>query len=239
MPELEAVNNDQDDDDKTDEARCAYNEEEIAAIAAKVAAQLKVSPHEQCAARSVLKKVSKLATRIHFFPTLHSALLTLCVKHRTTERIILHPVATQWNSVSIMIGSALEICAPINALITQDKYKLQACVLKDSEWAMLMQLYLILHISLSPPFAHMEQMGKPLLFQVISAIDTLTSGLENTASDAVLNIVIRAAALSGAKILNKILNKYYAKTDKLIMYHMTMSTSFLFNALLMCSLSTL
>ncbi|KAI0314393.1 hypothetical protein OF83DRAFT_1040919, partial [Amylostereum chailletii] len=164
-------------------------------------------------ARSALKKVSKLAPRVHFSPTLHPALLALCVKHHTAERIILHPVATRWNSVSVMIGSALEIRVPINTLVAQDKYKLQVCVLKDGEWAILKELYPILQRFLLAT-KHMEQMGKPLLFQVIPAIDMLTSRLEDTASDGALNVVVRVAALSGAKILHK----YYTKTDKSIMY---------------------
>ncbi|KAI0310522.1 hypothetical protein OF83DRAFT_1178464 [Amylostereum chailletii] len=64
----------------------------------------------------------------------------------------------------------------------------------------------------------MEQMGKPLLLQVIPAIDSLTSRLEDTASDRTLNIVVCAAALSGAKVLNK----YYSKIDESIMPRMAM-----------------
>ncbi|KAI0309761.1 hypothetical protein OF83DRAFT_1071533 [Amylostereum chailletii] len=217
MPELEEVDDD-DDDEEDDEARCAYDEAEISAVEAEVAKTLKASPHDQRTGRSALKKVTKLATRVHFSPTLRAALLALCAKHRTAEKIILRPVATRWNSVSVMIGSALDIQVPINSLVVQDKYKLKACVLRNDEWSMLKQLYPILQRFLLAT-KHMEQMGKPLLFQVIPAIDTLTSHLEDTASDMSLNILIRASALSGAKILHK----YYSKTDESIMYRMAMS----------------
>ncbi|KAI0310312.1 hypothetical protein OF83DRAFT_1070730 [Amylostereum chailletii] len=219
MPNLEPVDDDFDDDEEPDDAHVQHDDDTIELVAAEVAAELDISSAEKRRACSALKKITKLSTCIHFSPTLRMALLALCVKHRTPSRILLRPVATRWNSVSAMIGSALDIRAPINALMAQDKYKLQKCVLDDKEWLMLVQLYPVLQWFLLAT-KHMEQMGKPLLFQVIPAIDSLTSRLEDTASDCTLNIVVRAAALSGAKVLNK----YYSKMDEFIMPRMAMST---------------
>ncbi|KAI0309770.1 hypothetical protein OF83DRAFT_1071514 [Amylostereum chailletii] len=207
-----------DDDEEPDDVRVQHDDNTIEIVAAEVAAELDISSTEKCKACSALKKITKLSMCIHFSTTLRVALLALCVKHRTPSRILLHPVATRWNSVSVMIGSALDIWALINALVAQDKYKLQKCVLDDKEWLILVQLYPVLQRFLLAT-KHTEQMGKPLLFQVIPAIDSLTSRLEDTASDCTLNIIVRAAALLGVKVLNK----YYSKTDESIMPRMAMS----------------
>ncbi|KAI0314300.1 hypothetical protein OF83DRAFT_1174883 [Amylostereum chailletii] len=61
----------------------------------EVEAVLKVSPKEKRMAHSALKK------------------------HHTAKQIILCPIAIRWHSVSVIIGSALEIRVPINVLIVE------------------------------------------------------------------------------------------------------------------------
>ena len=65
----------------------------------------------------------------------------------------------------------------------------------------------------------LESKGLPFLYQVIPAIDNLTSFLDDTVSKEALPIAVRSAALNGAKILNK----YYSKTDDSVMYRAAMS----------------
>lgn len=60
-----------------------------------------------------------------------------------------------------------------------------------------------------------------LLYQVISIIDALTQMLETVSNNKVLFPTVHAATTKGIAVLNK----YYAKTDELIMYHCAMSKS--------------
>ena len=65
----------------------------------------------------------------------------------------------------------------------------------------------------------MSQSKTPLLYQVIPLIDTLTRMLETASDNKALFPAVRAATAKGIAILNK----YYAKTDKSIMYRCAMS----------------
>ena len=65
----------------------------------------------------------------------------------------------------------------------------------------------------------MEAMGRPLVHAVIPLIDNLTGKLEVAAKTTLHNIIIRAAAVAGTKVMNK----YYAKTDDTVIYRLAMS----------------
>lgn len=61
--------------------------------------------------------------------------------------------------------------------------------------------------------------SKPLLYQVIPLIDTLTGQLENAAANIQLMHPVQNAAARGLRMLHK----YYSKTDESSMYRVAMS----------------
>ena len=67
----------------------------------------------------------------------------------------------------------------------------------------------------------MEAMGRPLVHAVIPLIDNLTASLEKAMENEDLHIAVRAGAAAGVKVLNK----YYSRTDKSIIYRQAMCTS--------------
>ena len=60
---------------------------------------------------------------------------------------------------------------------------------------------------------YFEAKGVLFLHEVVPAIDNLTSFLDEIISDEEVIIAVKAAALSGIKVLNK----YYAKTDESVL----------------------
>lgn len=69
----------------------------------------------------------------------------------------------------------------------------------------------------------MSQSKVPLLHEVIPLINTITCTLENAIVDQTLYPAVHASAAKGLAVLNK----YYSKTDKSIMYYCAMSEGYL------------
>lgn len=65
----------------------------------------------------------------------------------------------------------------------------------------------------------MSKSDVPLLHEVISLIDALTTHLKNAITDATLLKPVHIAAARGLRMLHK----YYSKTDESIMYRIAMS----------------
>jgi hypothetical protein len=82
---------------------------------------------------------------------------------------------------------------------------------------------LVIDANLSQPFLQaMLQLSKnkiPLLHEVILVIDILTDRLDDVSRDMKYLPSIRASAAKGLAMLNK----YYLKTDELVMYCCAMS----------------
>lgn len=68
---------------------------------------------------------------------------------------------------------------------------------------------------------YFERKGVPLLYEVIPAMDNLTSFLDDVVSNKEHNIAVWGAALNGVKLLNK----YYVKTNESVMPRAAISKS--------------
>ena len=96
--------------------------------------------------RTALRKLFRLATRIHFSTPVRAALLELCSTQGCVAKIIPRSIDTRWNTVAVCIGAALDIRPALEKLTTQAKHKLGHLHLSNAEWIILEDLHATLKV---------------------------------------------------------------------------------------------
>lgn len=67
-----------------------------------------------------------------------------------------------------------------------------------------------------------SESASPLIHQVIPLIDSITAHFNSVIDNVTLNLAVHHTALQGILLLNK----YYSRTDKAMVYHIAMSKLF-------------
>ncbi|KAE9388812.1 hypothetical protein BT96DRAFT_835757, partial [Gymnopus androsaceus JB14] len=157
----------------------------------------------------------KLAKRIHYSKSLRVALEEICNNMEVKYKTIKHPVATRWNTHTVMLQSMIALCGPLATLADDHKGLTK---LSAEEWKVLVGLEDVLRpfLILTKRF---EDKSRPLLHEFIPALDIATRNLEKVIQMAAHLPVIHMAAARGLVVVDK----YYAKTDDSLMYRLAMS----------------
>lgn len=231
----------EDDQGEVDEDREEYDEGQLAEVIRDVEHELFLDPSLLRVGRIALDRLRRLARRIHFSAALRKAMRDLCIKKGIKPKFLPRSVPTRWNSVTVTIGAALDLQAILDILTSSTKYKITQLHLDEEHWDFLRQIHPMLEVSniYSCPTGwciktdfdyqrfrlstlHLEQRGKPFLHEVLPAIDNLMTELEEVAFDEEDQpLAIRAAALSGVKVIRK----YYALSDESILPRCAISPS--------------
>lgn len=181
------------------------------------------SPEELKDAAFALFKLSNLAKKVHWNPSLRQAFLEGCKTHKLEKQLVLvRAVANRWNTQAAMIGRAIDVKPVVNDVCDMTKFnsngmRLRSYSFSDKEWEILEQLYPILDLFVGCT-KKMEQESVPLIYQVIPEIDKLTNALSAARDDESIHPAVRVGAWLGIRHLNK----YYALSDDSIVYRLAM-----------------
>ncbi|KAJ3558298.1 hypothetical protein NM688_g1007 [Phlebia brevispora] len=179
---------DSDNDEELDTTREAADLEIIEEIVVHIDDEDLLTAEEKRLGRYTVTKLLGLAKHVFHSPMLREDLASACENAAIPSKQLVRAIATLWNSLADAIGRALELCAAIDCLLTLSKYDkagkkgLQAFKLSAQEWILLQQLHEILKVFLRAT-EQISKLAVPLLHQVISLIDILTTHLEKAIAD--------------------------------------------------------
>ncbi|OJT15227.1 hypothetical protein TRAPUB_8205 [Trametes pubescens] len=182
--------------------------------------QLILTRAEISAGQLALEKVLKLARKVWNSPTVCAELAGLTAADPDiNSEVLIWPVKTRWNTVTEVLAHALEMCDVLTELCDKTQFNchdgvhLRRFMLDDNEWELLYELHRLLGPFLFTT-TQISTSSRALVHKVIPYIDILTEHLDDFADDNTLVSTVRAAAEWGRVVLNK----YYEKTDELIVY---------------------
>jgi hypothetical protein len=140
--------------------------------------------------------------------------------------ILIRDVITRWNTLTEVIGRALQLREPLSHLVTLEQHnkgsrgvRLNRFKLSKQKWELLGQLHPLLDRFLVAT-KKISKSKTPLLHEVIPVFDVLTRALDDYVDDATKFPIVRAAARRGRSMMNK----YYSLTDDSIVYRIAMCT---------------
>ncbi|OJT08548.1 hypothetical protein TRAPUB_554 [Trametes pubescens] len=174
--------------------------------------------------RLAVEKVTKLSKKVWNSPPVRAALATLT--HDAPDihsEVLVHSVATRWNTVAAVIERALELQEVLGDLCDMAQFnkprgvRLRRFILTDDDWMLLDQLHRLLD-----PFVYstneISHSSRGLVHEVIPFMDLLTEHVDEFIADDTLHPAVRGAAKRGRAILDK----YYTLTDTTIVYRIAM-----------------
>lgn len=189
---------------------------------------------------TVQLQILKLSRKVWNSPTIRAELANLAANAHLNSKVLIRSVKTRWNTVTEVLGRALEMRAVLMDLCHMVQFnkargvRLRQFVLSNEEWVVLQQLHDLLDVchlffvlddrtDSSQPFLfatkEISMSSRALVHQVIPYIDVLTRHVDSFKANDTLHPAVRATAQRGRVILDK----YYSLTDDSIVYRITMS----------------
>ncbi|KIM50294.1 hypothetical protein SCLCIDRAFT_34436 [Scleroderma citrinum Foug A] len=171
-------------------------------------------------------KMALMKLRCLAFKIIHLTTIVLPAWKETLEtlglevHLMLHDVATHWNSSGNMVDFTINYQEGIEVLTQKKNLGLREFELSDEEWAVLRELCEVLKILKDTTLYF--SCASPNLATVIPAMDHIDKEFTMYALDASSYSPPIRAALEMAK---KTLNRYYARTDESHLYHIAMDTN--------------
>lgn len=95
----------------------------------------------------------QLSKKVWHSPSICSELGRLATEVKIPSKVLLRSVKTRWNTVTKVIGRALEMCHVLGHLCDSLQFnkpqgvRLRRFALTDEEWTLLFQLHQLLHVS--------------------------------------------------------------------------------------------
>jgi hypothetical protein len=143
---------------------------------------------------------------------------------------MIRAVVTHWNTLTEVIGRALQLRELLSHLVTLKQHnkgsrgiRLNWFKLSKQEWELLGQLHPLLDMFLEAT-KKISQSKIPLVHEVIPICDILTRTLDDYIDDLTKLLVVRAAARRGRTMINK----YYSLMDDSVIYRIAMCMFFYF-----------
>ncbi|KAG0691467.1 hypothetical protein DFH29DRAFT_789032, partial [Suillus ampliporus] len=151
---------------------------------------------------------------IHSITLLLPAWKLLLQEQKCAVRIMLHDVATQWNSTFNMLWFAIDHRHTLEAMTRKHEHNLRMFELSGMEWQIASELCNILQDAMTY-FSHLT----PNLATVIPAINHIDAIFTSHQSNELLNGAVCSAFSLGKK---KTLDHYYSLTDSSDAYQIAM-----------------
>ncbi|EAU89851.2 hypothetical protein CC1G_07003 [Coprinopsis cinerea okayama7 len=225
------VSDDDDDDDgefEVPEGLIESDQREVSDLVREIEADFvsrldPLSAADAKVAQSSITKLRKLAIKIVHSPTISEDLKACCERVGVFAKKMVRDVPTRWNSTAELLDRALELRAALDRLCLMPEHnrsrgaRLKQYRLSPDEWKVLEQLAPLLDGILYAT-KEVSKSSIPLIHEVIPFIDSLTSMFDEFIDNTERHPAVRHAALRGLKMLNK----YYSKTDKSIVYRIAM-----------------
>ncbi|EEB91041.1 hypothetical protein MPER_10671, partial [Moniliophthora perniciosa FA553] len=171
-----------------------------------------------------IKKVVKLASRIHHNGRLQSDLAKQFKKMDLKPAKVVKRAKHRWNTMSKVVKRVIAARQPLGALCLMPEHnkgpparRLKHLLIKSDEWQVINELAPILN-ALERTTEAVSKERHPLLHQVIPYIDALNTMLEKHLSNRKLLPCVRATIARALAVLDK----YYSKTDESIMWKTAM-----------------
>ena len=94
--------------------------------------------------RQALRRLARLAKKIHYNEQLRKALKESARAKGCPEKLVRRPVKTRWNYTTVMLGDAIDIRPALQSLLLTSKHKLGAFALSEAHWKVLTELHELL-----------------------------------------------------------------------------------------------
>ena len=97
-------------------------------------------------ARQALRRLARLAKKIHYNEQLRKALRENARAKGCPEKLIRRPVKTRWNYTTVMLGDAIDVRPALQSLLVTSKHKLGAFALSEVHWKIISELHGLLMV---------------------------------------------------------------------------------------------
>ncbi|KAJ6592997.1 hypothetical protein B0H19DRAFT_1279824, partial [Mycena capillaripes] len=182
----------------------------VAAIKAMSQRGITVTAKESKDAIQLIPRICGLARKIHDSSPVSSAFAKIVEKDRTIfgqTQTLARRCASRWNSDYDSLDTALILEQPVRTLLKEKDLNLKAFNVTDDQWNLAADLRDVLEC-IKEPTLLFSRGGKsrPLISEVIPALQTLRAALERAANSDEIADICRVAAYGGGLVLDKYLN---------------------------------
>ncbi|KAJ7495277.1 ribonuclease H-like domain-containing protein [Mycena latifolia] len=169
-----------------------------------------VSAKESKDGLQLIPRVCGLARKIHDSSPVASAFATIVDQDTTIvgqTRTLARQCASRWNTEYDTIDTALILEQPVRTLLKDKDLNLKAFKLTDDQWNLVADLRDVLEC-IKEPTLLFSRGGKarPLISEVIPALESLRRALNNAANSTEIANICRVAAYGGLLVLDKYLD---------------------------------
>lgn len=98
-------------------------------------------------------KIMALASNVFCRPQIRSALARLAKDAHLKSQVLIRPVRTRWNTVTMSLGRAIDMQEVLDALCDMHQFnlaggvRLRRFILTPAQWTILRELYELLYVS--------------------------------------------------------------------------------------------
>lgn len=142
----EEDDDDDDDDGEQDDEREEEDEREMDAVEQEVFAELALDKSLVRDGTVAIRKLTRLAKRIHYSSPLRKAVRQFCKQKQCPVKIPPRHVATRWNSLTRTLLVSISVKPALVLLTALDQHKLTKLSLSDEEWIVIEQLTPVLKV---------------------------------------------------------------------------------------------
>ncbi|KAJ7772575.1 hypothetical protein DFH07DRAFT_993225, partial [Mycena maculata] len=179
----------------------------IAAIQAMAAQGVTIDSSESKRGLQLIPRVCGLARKLHDSVPIASSFAKLVDADKTIvgqTQTLARWCASRWNSDYDSLDTALILEQPVRKLLKEKDLNLKAFKLTDAQWNLAADLHDVLECIKEPTLTFSRgRATRPLISEVIPALETLRCSLTNAANSTEISNICRVAAYGGGLVLDK------------------------------------